>query len=128
VHMTTREIVKKLCKENKVSLNKIEHELGFGSGYISKLGKSKPNSEYLDRISKRFNVSLEYLLTGEDGKYSTVIAIENAKLNKDEQTKRLFKYWETLNVVSMQILVILKIKKRQAYAIAHPPLIKTLFN
>lgn len=35
--MTTREIVKKLCKENKVSLNKIEHELGFGSGYISKL-------------------------------------------------------------------------------------------
>lgn len=92
--MTTREIVKKLCKDNNVSLNKLEKELGFGGGYISKLGISKPNSEYLDRISKRFNVSLEYLLTGEDGKYSTVIAIENAKLNKDEQTKRLLKYWE----------------------------------
>ena len=41
--MTLRERVKHLCKEDGISMNKLENELNFGKGYISKLGSSQPN-------------------------------------------------------------------------------------
>ena len=47
-------------------MNQLEQELSFGKGYISKLGKSTPNVTKLQKIADYFNVSLEYLINGEE--------------------------------------------------------------
>lgn len=58
--------IKELCAKTGVSMNKLETELGFGKGYISKLGSSSPNTTKLQKIADYFNVSLDYLMTGKE--------------------------------------------------------------
>lgn len=62
--MDLKERIQELCKHNNVSMNKVESELDFGKGYISKLGKSTPNAIKLQKIADYFNVSVDYLMTG----------------------------------------------------------------
>lgn len=64
--MTLKERIKGLCKENGISMNQLEKELGFAAGYISKLGKSAPNSTYIGKIADYFNVSIDYLTKGKE--------------------------------------------------------------
>lgn len=67
-----KERIKALCKEHGISMNKLEETLGFGKGYISKLGSSTPNTDKIKKIADFFNVSVDYLMTGEEadsGKY-----------------------------------------------------------
>ena len=45
-------------------MNKLENELNFGKGYISKLGSSQPNVNKLQQIADYFSVSLDYLMSG----------------------------------------------------------------
>lgn len=67
--MPLKERIKKLCKENGISMNKLEDELGFGKGYISKLGTSHPNVNKLQKIADYFNVTLDFLMSeSEDAK------------------------------------------------------------
>lgn len=61
--MTLKERIKLLCREHGVSMNKLEEDLGFGKGYISKLGTSKPNANKLKQIADYFHVSLDFLLS-----------------------------------------------------------------
>lgn len=62
--MTLKERIKDLCKKRGISMNKLEEELGFGKGYISKLGTSQPNVNKLQQIADFFRVSLDYLMSG----------------------------------------------------------------
>ena len=59
-----KERIKELCRGKGISVNKLEEELGFAKGYISKLGKTNPSSQKLKQIADYFGVSLEYLTTG----------------------------------------------------------------
>lgn len=47
-------------------MNKLEETLGFGKGYISKLGNSTPNATKIKKIADYFNVSVDYLMTGNE--------------------------------------------------------------
>ena len=62
--MSIKERIQDLCKANHASMNSVEETLGFGKGYLSKLGTTKPNSEKLEKIANYFNVSLDYIITG----------------------------------------------------------------
>ena len=64
--MTLKERVKNLCKNRGVSMNQLEKELEFASGYISKLDKSTPNSKNIQKIANYFNVSVDYIMTGKE--------------------------------------------------------------
>jgi transcriptional regulator with XRE-family HTH domain len=91
VLMTLKERIKELCDIENISFNKLECELGFGSGYLSKLGKSTPTAKNIQKIADRFHVSVDYLLYGEE------FSDENAKLtslirNDAELSKALSKY------------------------------------
>lgn len=66
--MNLKERIQYLCKKQNISMNQLEQELGFGKGYISKLGKSTPNITNIQKISERLGVSVDYLMTGEDEK------------------------------------------------------------
>ena len=64
--MSVKDRIKELCKKNKISVNRLEKELGFATGYISKLDKSTPNTKKIQIIADYFDVSLDYLMTGEE--------------------------------------------------------------
>lgn len=61
-----KERIKELCLKSGISMNKLEEELGFGKGYISKLGSSNPNTSKLQKIADYFSVSLDFLMTGNE--------------------------------------------------------------
>lgn len=63
--MNLKERIKTLCKENGITVNKLEKTLGFGTGYVAKLDNSTPNTAKIQLIADFFNISLDYLMTGE---------------------------------------------------------------
>lgn len=66
--MTTYEIIIDLCKKNNLAVTALEKELGFGRGSIGKLKSGKTSADRLQKIANYFNVSFNYLLTGENDK------------------------------------------------------------
>ena len=82
--MTLKERIKQLCKNNEISMNQLEKELGFAVGYISKLDKSTPNSKYIQRIADYFNVSVDYLMTGKENEFTVEMAKKDVALSKME--------------------------------------------
>lgn len=60
--MDSVELVKKLCKEKKIPISKLETSCGFGNGYIRKLKEGKFPSDRLVKIAEFLNVTTDYLL------------------------------------------------------------------
>lgn len=93
--MDIKERIKELCKKNGISMNALEKELGLGIGYISKLGKSTPNAKYLQKIADRLGVTTDYIMTGEEPKFSKDRALLEVQITEDaELMKRLKKYMD----------------------------------
>lgn len=95
--MTLRDTIKKLCKEAGISVNKLESDLGFAKGYISKLDKSTPNSAKLQKIADYFGVSLDYLMTGNNSKYSDEDALLDVRISEDAELKEAIKKYYSLD-------------------------------
>lgn len=62
--MTVYERIENLRNSRKISQGKLEKELGFSNGSISKWKNSMPNPDRLQKIADYFNVSMEYLMNG----------------------------------------------------------------
>lgn len=110
--MNLKERIKELCDKNGISMNKLEKECGFARGYISKLGKTTPNSSNLQRIADYFQISLDCLMNGEE--YADKFAEENAlmisKMRNDiELSKALSKYFELSDVEKKHIIELINI-------------------
>lgn len=62
--MNSVDLVKKICKERKIPLSRLERELGYGNGYIGQLRKgSIPYDRAVD-IAKYLGIDLQFLLSG----------------------------------------------------------------
>lgn len=81
--MNLKERIQDLCKKTGKSMNQIETELGFGKGYISKLGKSTPNTAKIQKIADYFEVSVDYLMTGEEPEDGYYLNKETAKVAQE---------------------------------------------
>ncbi len=64
--MTVYERIEELRKNKGISQNKLEKELGFSNGLISKWKDRVPSSTNLKKVADYFDTSINYLLTGED--------------------------------------------------------------
>ena len=95
--MDMKERIRLLCKLNHVSMNKVEGDLGFGKGYLSKLGTSKPNAEKLKKIADYFNVSLDFIMTGKEDE-------QKEKDNTDDLKQKFEELKELLESGNMQPL------------------------
>lgn len=87
--MTTLENIKKICREKKnISITTLEQELGYSNGSLSK-AKDIPSSRIAE-ISKYLDVSMEYLMTGEETRFT----VEQAKIDVQlaRQQKRIKEY------------------------------------
>lgn len=78
--MKTKDIIKDLCKAKGISVNKLEKDLGFGTGYVSKLDKSIPNVKKIKAIADYFDVSVDFLMD------------ENANLEKATSDKNISEF------------------------------------
>lgn len=56
--------IKQLCSAKCTNISNLEKELGYGNGSLSK-AKKIPSDRILD-IAKYFNVSMEYIMTGNE--------------------------------------------------------------
>lgn len=86
-----KERIKSLCKEYGISMNKLEETLGFGKGYISKLGNSTPNTTKIKKIADYFGVTVDYLMTGKDNlkeKAPELTAKDERDIAKDMESIR----------------------------------------
>ena len=81
--MTLKERIQQLCKQSGISMNQLEDQLGFGKGYISKLGKSTPNVTKIQKIAEFFGESVDYLMTGEDSVKTELSVKDERDITKD---------------------------------------------
>lgn len=84
--MTFFERLEELRKSKKISQGKLEKELGFSNGSISKWKTSMPTPERLQKIADYFGVSIEYLMSGKDeakDKSSELTARDERDIAKD---------------------------------------------
>lgn len=94
--MLTYETIKKLCKDNGVTVTGLEKELGISRGSLCKVNTNKPSMEKVQKIADYFNVSVEYLMGGEEKEESPIYYTneETAKLAQemfeDEDMRSLF--------------------------------------
>ena len=56
------EKIKQLCKEKKVSVYKLEKDLGFSGSSICKWKTSAPSVDKIKAVADYFGVSIEYFL------------------------------------------------------------------
>lgn len=65
--MTVGDRIKSIRKCQKLSQSKFAVEIGYSQGYLRdiELSKVKPSRRILEAISHRFNVSIDWLLSGE---------------------------------------------------------------
>lgn len=95
--MTLKERIRELCKINGTSIPNLESELGFGSGTISKWDKSAPSVDKLQKIAKHFNVSIDYLATGQEydsPEVDTLAAHFDGDKLSEEEMEEIMKYVE----------------------------------
>lgn len=65
--MNVYEQIEALCKENDMNIANLEAKLGFSNGSIGKykIKGSMPSADRLQKIAEYFNVTMDYLMTGE---------------------------------------------------------------
>lgn len=63
--MDILERIESLCKRNGINTYSLEKELGLSHATIQKWRDHDPKATSLSKVSTFFNVSMEYLLTGQ---------------------------------------------------------------
>lgn len=61
--MEVLDIIKRLCKEQNVTIAQLENALDFGNGSIAK-SRGNMSADRMYQIAKYFKVPMEYLMTG----------------------------------------------------------------
>lgn len=57
--MNRLDVLKKLCNERGISINKLEQELGFSQGSLGKINSNVPKADKLYAIARYFDVPME---------------------------------------------------------------------
>lgn len=95
--MNTVERIKSICKERKIPISKLEKDLNFGNAYISGLKKGSVPDDRLRMISQYLDLSVEYLMTGEDTRYSKESALLDVRISEDLELKEAIKKYYSLD-------------------------------
>lgn len=93
--MTIYERIESLRKSKGLSQGKLEKQLGFSNGSISKWKNSTPKVERLQKLADFFGVSVEYLMTGKEDE-------QKGKDNTDDLKQKYRELEELLRSDSMK--------------------------
>lgn len=64
--MSVFDRVKELCDLEEISVSQMEKEIGISQGAAYKWKVSSPSQKMFEKLSAFFNVSVDYLITGEE--------------------------------------------------------------
>lgn len=81
--MNSVERVKKICKERKIPISKLEKDLGFANGYIGQLKKGSFPDDRLLAIANHLGVTTNFLINGDEKLEETEKQALTAKDRKD---------------------------------------------
>lgn len=101
--MNTVERIKSICKERKIAISKLEKDCGFGNAYIAGLKKGSIPDDRLKIISEYLDLSIEYLMTGEESSLYTdknsdlLIEITKNIKNDPNFAERITRYMSLLS-------------------------------
>lgn len=85
--MTTYEIIEKLCDKEGIAVTSLEATLGFGRGSIGKLKNGGGiTATRLKMIADYFNVTIDYLMNGEDKALAAAPELNKRDLRDIEKT------------------------------------------
>lgn len=76
--MTIKDRITALLKAKNIRAFQMENDLKLAKGYISKLDKSCPSADKLLNIANYLNVSLDYIMTGQDNNRNVLSFEEEA--------------------------------------------------
>lgn len=93
------EIFARLLEEKNLKAADVTRATGIKSPVFSewKKGKSKPNTEKMIKIANFLDVSVEYLMTGENSKYSDADAMLDVRISEDFELKEAIKKYYSLD-------------------------------
>ncbi|HIW82666.1 MAG TPA: helix-turn-helix domain-containing protein [Candidatus Acetatifactor stercoripullorum] len=93
------EIFLKLLEQKGVTAYKVGKTTGIASSTFSdwKSGRSVPKQEKLQKIADYFGVTVEYLMTGQNSKYSDADAILDVRISEDFELKEAIKKYYSLD-------------------------------
>ena len=83
--MDSVELVRKICKEKKIPISKLERDLGYSNGYIGQLRKGVFPTNRLVEIAQYLSVSVDYLLGTETEKAPTQEGEREVAQTEDEE-------------------------------------------
>ncbi|MFK4955111.1 helix-turn-helix domain-containing protein [Lactococcus garvieae] len=87
--MNLYEKIKELAAQKKLSIRRLEEELGFANGSLKQWKNSNPGADKLAKVAKYFHVSVDYLLGLDDNKSKTepvdlADLVDESKVDWDE--------------------------------------------
>ena len=94
------ERIDQLCKEQKISINKLETILGFGPSSLQKWKTTtSPSVEKVAKVAEYFNVAVDYLIGRSDVRSTAqdilndddFISLQRAKENMSVEKRERFK-------------------------------------
>lgn len=85
--MNVLERMKALCKENNISITKLENEMGYGNGSLAKA--KNISGERVYEVAQYFGVSMEYLMGKENKKLADDSELSEAKQELIDFVKNL---------------------------------------
>ena len=93
------DIYLKLLEEKGVKTSDVCKATGIVASTFSdwKKGKSAPKQDKLMKIADYFGVSLEYIMTGSDSKYSDSDALLDVHISEDKELKEAIKKYYALD-------------------------------
>lgn len=80
------ENVKEAARLKGYSINRLEKELGFARSYISKFKTITPSADKLQKIADFLEVSVEYLMTGEQPKSQQLTSKDIKDITNDVES------------------------------------------
>lgn len=85
IQVNLYEKIKELAAQKKLSIRRLEEELGFANGSLKQWKNSNPGADKLAKVAKYFNVSVDYLLGLDttEPKQTKVDLVELANKPKD---------------------------------------------
>lgn len=81
--MNSVERVKAICKERGIAISKLEKACGFSNGYISQLKKGVFPTDRIKKISEYLELSVEYLMTGEESESGYYLDSDTARMAQE---------------------------------------------
>lgn len=93
------EIYQRLLNEKGIRNADVSRATGISNMTLSdwKNGKTTPKQENLLKIADYFGVSLDYLVTGSDKKYSSEDALLDVRISEDFELKEAIKKYYSLD-------------------------------